>query len=72
MAAGRFGAWWVLAALTDRVDEWPVPPDELGRAAAELRWFLWDLGPQVGWHLNLAVDDPAEGLAWALTASDLD
>ena len=73
MAAGRFGAWWALAALTGLADDWPVPPRELGRAGRELRWFLWDPGaPQVGWSLNLAVDDPVDSVAWALTANDLD
>jgi len=73
MAAGRFGAWWALAALAGMADDWPVPPAELGRAGRELRWFLWDAGaPQVGWSLDLAVDDPTDGVAWALTANDLD
>ena len=72
MAAGRFGAWWTLAALTGLADDWPVPPNELGRAGRELRFFRWDPGgPPLGWSLDLAVDDPAEGIAWALTANDL-
>jgi len=71
MAAGRFGAWWAVAALTDLADDWPVPPDHLGEAAAELRWFAWDAGaPTLGWSLHLAVEDPAEGLAWVLSAGD--
>jgi hypothetical protein len=72
MAAGRFGAWWALAVLTDLADEWPVPPGDLGRAGQDLRWFLWDPGaPMLGWSLNLAVDDPVDGIAWALTANDM-
>jgi hypothetical protein len=77
MAAGRFAAWWAAAVLTGLVDEgdddaaWPPPPDELGAAVAELRWFAWDPGgPDTGWSLRLAVEDPVDGLAWALTASD--
>jgi hypothetical protein len=70
-AAGRFDAWWALAALTGLVDDWPVPPDELGEAAGELRWFAWDAWePDTGWRLHLAVDDPAEGLGWAVAATD--
>jgi hypothetical protein len=70
-AAGRFDAWWALSALVGLVDDWPVPPDELGEAAAELRWFAWDAWePDTGWRLHLAVDDPAEGLAWAVAATD--
>ncbi|MBK9179316.1 MAG: hypothetical protein IPM45_07010 [Acidimicrobiales bacterium] len=70
-ARGRFDAWWALAALAGLLDEWPVPPDELGRAAAELRWWAWDAAePATGWELRLAVDDPAHGLAWAIAAVD--
>lgn len=71
MAAGRFAAWWAAAALCGMTEDWPVAPDELGLAIGELRWFLWDAGVlPSGWSLRLAVDDPADGLAWALTAND--
>jgi hypothetical protein len=70
-ASGRFGAWWVLAALGDLLDRWPVPPDELGALAAELRWYRWDAyEPALGWTLQLAVEDPAEHVAWAFLARD--
>ena len=70
-AAGRFGAWWTLAALGDLIDDWPVPPDELGRLAAELHWYRWDAHePTMGWNLQLAVEDPAEQAAWAILARD--
>ena len=68
-ALGRFGAWWLLAALT-RV-EWPPDPDELGAAAAKLRWWWFDAGePAVGWRLQLCVEDPAGPMAWAISAAD--
>ncbi|HEX4978653.1 MAG TPA: hypothetical protein VFV35_01190 [Acidimicrobiales bacterium] len=71
MAYGRFGAWWAAAALAGLGEEWPVDPDELGEAVAELRWFAWEPpGPLAGWTCRLAVEDPADGLAWALDASD--
>ena len=71
MAAGRFAAWWAAAAFCGMTDAWPVPPEELGEAITELRWYLWDSRvPSTGWSLRLAVDDPADGLAWALTATD--
>lgn len=71
MAPGRFAAWWTLAALAGLLDDWPVHPDELGEAAGDLRWFAWDTGgAQPGWTCRLAVEDPAEGLAWALSATD--
>lgn len=70
-AAGRFEALWALAALAGLAEDWPVPDDELGEAAHELRWWWWDAGePEVGWQLRLAVEDPAEHLSWALGASD--
>ena len=71
MAAGRFAAWWALAALAGLLDAWPVPPDELGHAAEGLHFHLWDAGePDTGWSLRLGIDDPAQGVAWALGASD--
>jgi hypothetical protein len=71
MATGRFGAWWALAGVAGLADEWPVTPDEMGEAAGELRWFWWDAGePPGGWQLRLAIADPADGLAWAINASD--
>ncbi len=71
MSAGRFAAWWVLAAVSGLLDYWPVPADELGRAAGDIRWYAWDAGEQTtGWSLRLAVEDPAEGLAWAVSATD--
>jgi hypothetical protein len=69
MAAGRFDAWWAAAAVAGLEDDWT--PDELGQAVGELRWYLWDAGePDTGWWFRLAVDDPAHGLAWAVSASD--
>lgn len=70
-AAGRFGAWWLLAALGDLLDDWPVDPSELGSLAQELRWFRWNaFEPEIGWSLHLAIADPAENVAWAITAQD--
>ncbi|MGC1511756.1 MAG: DUF6183 family protein [Acidimicrobiales bacterium] len=70
-ALGRFGAWWALRALSGLPDDEPLSPDELGEAADELRWALWlPDDALVGWHLHLAVEDPAEGLAWAFSAVD--
>jgi resuscitation-promoting factor RpfA len=70
-AAGRFGAMWLLAALGDALDDWPMPLGDLGRLAGELHWWWWDAHePVTGWQLQLAVEDPAEGLAWAISARD--
>lgn len=71
MAAGRQSAWWALSSLAGLAEEHDVTPDELGEAARELRWALWDDGsPDTGWSLRLAVEDPIERLAWALAAID--
>ena len=70
-ASGRYGAWWLLAALGDLLDDWPPAPDELGALAGELTWWRWDAHePEIGWSLRLGVEDRAEGVAWALSASD--
>ncbi len=71
-AAGRLDAWMVLAELVEFGDEWPLDPDELGRRAARLRWYVWDamgIGA-TGWVLRVAVEDPDRGIAFALTAHD--
>ncbi|MGH8912147.1 MAG: hypothetical protein ACRDVD_06515 [Acidimicrobiia bacterium] len=68
-AAGRFSAWWAANELTGL--EWPPEPSELGQAISRLEWHLWSDGsPDTGWILRLAIESPAEGLSWALTASD--
>lgn len=67
-AVGRFELWWTLAALAGIDDDWPTDP---GDAAGELRFGLWlPLEPVSGWSCRLTVEDPLDGLAWALDASD--
>jgi hypothetical protein len=66
MAWGRFLAWECASALAG-VDI----DDDVGGAADELRWFVWDTGTtDTGWSLRLAVEDPEAGCAWALAATD--
>lgn len=68
-AAGRYGAWWVVATLADL--EWPPNPDEVGRASERMSWYWFDDGgPGTGWEMRLAIEDPGTGLAWAITALD--
>ena len=74
-ARGRFEAWWCVANLAglleDPDDPWPPDPGLVGDAASEMNWWRWDVdGARTGWHLNLAVEDPGDGLAWALAAGD--
>ncbi|HZU71274.1 MAG TPA: hypothetical protein VE990_00755 [Acidimicrobiales bacterium] len=72
MAAGRFSAWWALAALAGLGEEWPPPADELGEALEQMRFFTFEdrASPVTGWRLALAVDEPEAGLAWAVWAVD--
>lgn len=71
-AAGRFAAWWAVAALTGLLDEWPVDAETLGDALAPLRWYAWDSGgTTTGWRLHLAIEDPTSGRSWAVAAVDL-
>ncbi|HEX9855903.1 MAG TPA: hypothetical protein VGC47_11375 [Acidimicrobiia bacterium] len=68
---GRGLAWFALGALLGLEDDWPVEGDELGDGLAELEWHLWDPGDQAGgWGFHLAVVDPEDALAWAVTAVD--
>lgn len=70
-ALGRFGAWWLLVALADLTDEWPIEPDELGEIAGTLRWWWFDAGePVSGWQLQLAIHDPEHDMSWAIAAHD--
>ncbi len=73
-SVGRFEAWWVGAHVAGLAEDWPIDPDELGGVLGELRWWVWaPAGAAVGgdgWTLRLAVECPAEGLAWALDAQD--
>jgi hypothetical protein len=70
-AAGRFGALWLVAAVADELDGWPPELDALGQAADGLRWWWWDAHePVTGWQLQLAIEDPQEGIAWAISARD--
>lgn len=71
MAAGRFAAWWAVVAAGGLTEDWPLPATVVGETAAELRWYRWDADePETGWACRLAVEDPAEGVAWALAATD--
>ena len=70
-ALGRFGAWWTVAALAGVLDEWPLEPDRMGAAVAELRWWWWDRGSvRTGWSLDVLVEDPVDGLAWGVACHD--
>lgn len=68
-AAGRFGAWWLVAMLCDL--DWPPDPEATTAAVGRLRWHWFDDGsPGTGWQLRLTIEDPQSGLAWAISAID--
>lgn len=67
-AYGRFAAWSAAAAILEQ--DWPCDPDELAREAAGLDWYAFACPINSGWHLDLAVHDPAHGWAAAVTAHD--
>lgn len=75
-AAGRFAAWWSVAALVGLLDDWPPDPEHLGDELRALSWLAWQsddgagAGASGGWRLQLAVEHPARRQAWALTAID--
>jgi len=70
-AMGRYGTWWILAALADELDAWPVPAAALGERAASLDWFWFDDGsPPSGWNLNVVAHDPDESVSWVMHATD--
>ena len=70
-AAGRFGALWLVAALGDALDDWPLAAGDLEEISAELRWSWWDAyEPATGWQLQLVVESPDDGVAWAVNARD--
>jgi len=70
-AAGRFAAWWALAAIADHQGDWPLDGDDLSDAIAELEFVAWDAAePASGWELRLAVGSPRRGRAWAVAAID--
>lgn len=69
--AGRVAAWWALTVLLSLQDEWPPDPEVLRAGGSAMRWVAWDPGDRTGgWALHLAIEDPAEGRAWVVTAAD--
>lgn len=75
MAAGRLGALWASLCLAGLNEETEMiaqhPLDELEVILGELRYYLFDDGaPPSGWALRLAIEDPLDGVAFVVNASD--
>ena len=73
-ARGRFEVWWCATALAglDQENIWPPATEDLNQALNEMNWWIWDDDLlSKGWKLKVAIEDPLEGLSWALAAQDL-
>jgi len=69
-ATGRFGAWWMLAALGDALRSWPLTAEQAGNIAAQWSWSWWDNEPSSGWQLQLVAHNATTNTSWAINASD--
>lgn len=75
-ALGRFGTWWLLAALGGITDDWnelvddDELGDEIGAVSESLQWFRFDDGTTTGHELSLIAVDPIDGLSFGLLARD--
>ncbi|MEX0869619.1 MAG: DUF6183 family protein [Nitriliruptoraceae bacterium] len=69
-AAGRAGAWWVIAAACGL--DLPCEPDELEYRAEDRRWYEFGRleAPQAAWSLYLIITDPGGGWSAAIEAYD--
>ena len=72
-AAARADLWWTMRAIAG-LEEDPfdtVAQSELSEVVEQLRWYTWDADiPAHGWAVAIGVEDPAEGVAWALRCID--
>jgi hypothetical protein len=70
-AAGRDLAWAAAAACAGFEPGEQLEPATLGAAINELRWLVWS-APDVstGWVLRIAIEDPADGIAYGCDAVD--
>ncbi|GAA1257622.1 hypothetical protein GCM10009665_54930 [Kitasatospora nipponensis] len=69
-ALGRLAAWRALAAMADPSGRCTVA--EVDALVARMRCFTWCEPSDEVWHLHLALEDPATGLAWAVSGADYD
>ncbi|MFE0462158.1 hypothetical protein ACFW1A_23200 [Kitasatospora sp. NPDC058965] len=69
-ARGRLAVWRVLAAMADPVGRCSVA--EVDALVARMRCFTWCGPTDEVWHLHLTLEDPATGLAWAVSGCDYD
>ncbi|GAA5015678.1 hypothetical protein [Kitasatospora paranensis] len=65
-ADGRLALWRALVAMTGE----PRPaPSDVNALVARLRCLTWCEAEDELWYLHVALEDPATGLAWALSGT---
>lgn len=75
-ALGRFGVWWLLAAIGGFTEEWDALRQagtlgqEIGDTAQALRWFRVDTGDLHPYELSLVAQDADNHISFALLAHD--
>ena len=75
-ALGRFGVWWMLAAIGGFTDEWDelsaqaALGDECAAVAGSFEWYRFDDGTHCAHELSLIVHDPEDGISIILLARD--
>jgi len=75
-ALGRFGVWWLLAAIGGFTEEWDemrqagVLNQEIGDTARAMHWFRCDDGSRSPYELGLIAQDPDNDISIALFARD--
>lgn len=71
VATGRDLAWAAAGALAGFEPGERIDPSTLGDAISNLRWLVWNApDASTGWQLRLAIEDPADGIAWMIDAVD--
>lgn len=76
MASGRFGTWWLLAALGGVIDDWDhlhhcgELSATLADIARTMSWSRWRTAHRHAYELSLLAHDHQEGITIALSASD--
>ncbi|MFE9424913.1 hypothetical protein ACFYNO_18285 [Kitasatospora sp. NPDC006697] len=69
-ARGRLAVWRALAAIADPGGR--ATAAEVDALVARMRCFTWCEPADEIWHLHLALEDPASGLAWVVSGCDYD
>ena len=71
-ATGRFGAWWLCAAITDTIDDWPFHDPATHDAITNLEWYRFHTPKTAhhGWNVQLIVHDAETEISVCIDATD--